>query len=183
MARGLLFVARHPRPAMSARLCLGRADPALAEPPHDAAEAVLARLGLPDWEPLARIVTSPLRRARELGEAVAELTGARLHADDRLTEQDFAAWTGRPWAGLPRAEIAAWAADPLRTAPGGGESLQDVLDRVRRAWTTLASSADATLLVTHEAPVRCLLAVAGALPLADALRADVPFGAVHRLGA
>ena len=59
--------------------------------------------------------------------------------------------------------------------------MRQVLDRVRRAWTTLASSADATVVVTHEAPIRGLLAVAHGTPMREALRADLPFGALVRL--
>lgn len=182
MARGLILAARHPRPALSARICLGRTDVELAEPAEVGAEAMLARLGLPEWEPLARIITSPLRRARNVAQALARLTGARLHTDDRLTDTDFAAWEGRAWTAIPRAELDAWVADPLGCRPGGGESMRQVLDRVRRAWTGLASSADATLVVTHAAPIRCLLHVAGTMPMQEAVRADVPFGAVLRLG-
>lgn len=182
MARGLILAARHPRPALSARICLGRTDVPLAEPAEAAAEALLARLDLPDWEPLARIVASPLRRARDVAQALARLTGARLHTDDRLTDTDFAAWEGRAWTAIPRAELDAWAADPLGYRPGGGESMQQVLDRVRRAWTGLASSADATLVVSHAAPIRCLLHIARGTPTLEAVRADVAFGAVVRLG-
>ncbi len=182
MARGLIWAARHPRPAASSRLCLGRADPAPAEPPEATAEALLDRLGLPPYEPLAHVIASPLRRAGEVAAALARLTGARLRQDDRLTEQDFGAWEGRAWASLPRAELAAWTADPLTVRPGGGESLADVLERVRRAWTTLASSADATVVVTHEAPIRCLLAAARGVPLREAMRMELPFGALVQLG-
>ena len=178
MARGLIYAARHPRPALSARICLGRTDVPPAESAEAGAEALLARLSLPDWEPLARIVSSPLRRAREVAQALARLTGARLHADDRLTDTEFAAWEGRAWTAIPRAELDAWAADPLGYRPGGGESLQQVLDRVRRAWTGLASSADATLVVTHAAPIRCLLHVAQSVPLPGT---DIGFGAVVRV--
>ena len=181
VARGLIWAARHPRPAVSARICLGRTDAALAESADAAAEALLDRLGLPPYERLAHVVASPLQRAGEVAAALARLTGARLRRDDRLTEQDFGAWEGQAWTSLPRAELAAWTADPLRTRPGGGESLSDVLDRVRRAWTTLASSADATVVVTHEAPIRGLLAVAHGTPMREALRADLPFGALVRL--
>ena len=178
VARGLIWAARHPRPVASARICLGRTDAAPAEPPEAAAEALLDRLGLPPYERLAHVVASPLRRAGDVAAALARLTGARLRRDDRLTEQDFGDWEGQAWASLPRAELAAWTADPLGVRPGGGESLADVLDRVRRAWTTLASSADATVVVTHEAPIRCLLAVARGMPMREALRADLPFGAL-----
>ena len=73
----------------------------------------------------------------------------------------------------------AWAADPLRYRPGGGESVNDVLLRVRRAWTGIASSADTTLVVTHAGPIRCLLHVALGVPILDAIQAGIAYGSGH----
>lgn len=179
MARGLIFLARHPRPRVGARICYGRTDVPLAEPPETGADALLLAIG-PD--PIERIVTSPQQRAALVARAVAARTGAPLHTDDRLAEMDFAAWENRPWSGIPRAEVDAWAADPLRYRPGGGESVNDVLLRVRRAWTGIASSADNTLVVTHAGPIRCLLHIAQGLPILEAIQAGIAYGSVTRLG-
>lgn len=178
MARGLIFLARHPRPRVGARICYGRTDVPLAEPPEAGAEALLLALG-PD--PVERIVSSPLQRAALVARAVAARTGAPLHTDDRLAEMDFSDWENRPWSSIPRAEVDAWAADPLRYRPGGGESVNDVLLRVRRAWTGLASSADNTLVLTHAGPIRCLLHIAQGVPILDAIQAGIPYGSVTRL--
>jgi len=115
--------------------------------------------------------------------AVARATRAPLHADDRLQEQDFGAWTGQPWATLPDAETAAFAADPLHYPPGAGESFATMLARLRHAWTRIASSAENTLVVTHAGPIRCLLHIAGATPLDQAIGASVPYGSLHRFEA
>ena len=89
MARGLIFAARHPRPRVGARICYGRTDVPLAEPPDAGAAALLAAIGA---DPVERIVTSPLQRAALVAQAVAARTGAPLHTDDRLAEMDFGAW-------------------------------------------------------------------------------------------
>ena len=94
---------------------------------------------------------------------------------------DFGAWEGRPWASLPRAELDAWAADTLHYRPGGGETVAEMLARLRRAWPGLASSADNTLIVTHAGPIRCLLHLAGGMKLQQALQASIPYGSVTRL--
>ncbi len=177
MARGLILAARHPRPRVGSRVCYGRLDVALAEPAATGAAALIAAAR----DPIERIVTSPLSRAQDVARAVAAQTGALLHTDDRLAEMDFGAWEGQPWATIPRAEIDAWAADPLRYRPGGGEAVADVLRRVRRAWTGIASSADTTLVVTHAGPVRCLLHVALGVPILDAIQASVAYGSVTRI--
>lgn len=179
MARGLIFAARHPRPRVGARVCYGRTDVPLAEPAEAGADALLAALGA---DPVERIITSPLSRAALVARAVAARTGAPLHTDGRLAEMDFGTWENRPWGSIPRAEVDAWAADPLRYRPGGGECVNDVLLRVRRAWTGIASSADNTLVLTHAGPVRCLLHIALGVPVLDAIGASIAYGSVTRLG-
>ena len=176
MPRGLILAARHPRPLGGARLCYGRLDVALAEPAEVGAAALVQAVG----DPIERIIASPSARARLVADAVRARTGAPLHLDDRLMEMDFAAWEGQPWSAIPRAEIDAWAADPLRYRPGGGECVMDMLRRIRRAWTGIASAAETTLVLTHAGPIRCLLHVARGVPLLDAIQASIGFGSVTR---
>ncbi len=180
MPRGLILVARHPRPLVGARICYGRTDVALAEPATRGAAALLAEVG---DEPVERIVSSPLCRALLVAQAAAQVTGAVLRTDDRLVEMDFGAWENQPWATLPRAEIDAWAADPMGYRPGGGESVAQVLLRVRRAWSGIASSEATTLVITHAGPIRCLLHVGRGVPLLRAIEASIAYGAVERFEA
>ena len=179
MARGLILAARHPRPLVGARICYGRLDVALAEPADAGALALLERA----VDPIERIVTSPLGRAQDVARCVAQRTGAPLHTDDRLMEMDFGAWEGVAWSAIPRAEIDAWAADPLQYRPGGGEAVADVLRRVRRAWTGIASAADTTLVLTHAGPIRCLLHVARGVPILEAIQASIAYGGITRFEA
>ncbi len=177
MARGLILAARHPRPRIGARFCYGRTDVELAEPVETGAAALIVAAG----DPIERIVSSPASRALLIAREIARRTGAPLHADDRLLEMDFGNWEGRPWASLPRAELDAWAADPLDYRPGGGETVAEMLARLRRAWPGLASSADTTVLVTHAGPIRCLLHIAAGMPLKQALQASISYGSITRL--
>ncbi len=178
MARGLILVARHPRPRIGARICYGRTDVPLAEPAGQGAASLIAAAG----EPIERIVSSPLSRALLVAQAVAAETGAPLHTDDRLTELDFGDWENMAWSAVPRAEIDAWAADPLRYRPGGGESVEAVLRRVRRAWTGIASSEATTLVVTHAGPIRCLRHIGHGVPILQAIEASIAYGSVERFG-
>ena len=150
----------------------------LAEPAEAGADKLLLALD----EPVDRIVSSPLRRAMEVARAVAQRTGAPLHADDRLTDQDYGTWEGEAWSSLPRTETIAWETDPVHYAPGGGESAAAMLRRLRHVWTRLASSEDTTLVITHAGPIQCLLHIATGLSLTVALARSIPYGAVVRLG-
>lgn len=172
--RGLIFAARHPRPIGGTRECYGRLDVTLAEPAEAGAAALLKVIA----DPVERIVASPSSRTRLVAEAIRARTGAPLHLDDRLMEMDFGVWEGQPWTAISRAEIDAWAADPLHYHPGGGECVMDVVRRVRRAWPGIASAAENTLVLTHAGPIRCLLHLVRGVPLANAIQASVAYGSV-----
>lgn len=176
MPRGVIYAARHPRPLAGTRICYGRLDVPLAEPAAAGAQALLRAVA----EPVERIITSPSSRAQYVASAVQAATGAPLHTDDRLMEMDFGDWEGVAWSAIPRAEIDAWAASPLAYHPGGGECVNDVLRRVRRAWSGIASAAETTLVVTHAGPIRCLLHAVQDVPLLQAIQAGIAYGSVTR---
>jgi probable phosphoglycerate mutase len=124
---------------------------------------------------VAAVVCSPVRRAHETAEAVAEALGLPIELDDDLREIDFGDWEGRKvqevLARHPE-KWAAWRADPSLRAPGG-ESVADVAERVRTAKRRLAERhpGSTVIVVSHLYPVR--------LFVLDALGA--PVDAVHRM--
>lgn len=88
--------------------------------------------------------TSPRERTRAVGRWLRRW-GWRHRVDERLAELDFGSWDGLPWAKVPQADIEAWAADLAHHAPGGGETVQALLDRV---GSVLAERPRA-VLITH----------------------------------
>lgn len=157
-----LYLIRHPRPLIAAGVCYGQLD-IPAENPALAAAALQAQLpaGLPLW-------SSPLRRCRDLAQALAAAAGgtagegAPLRLDPRLAEIDFGAWEGRPWDAIPRDQIDAWAADVGGYAPPGGESPRQLQARVLEFFNTLPDRD--TVVVTHAGVIRSLLAADQGLP-------------------
>lgn len=133
---------RHPRAEGAAGRCIGRTD--LAVDPRRAKRlahrirAFARRQGLPRI-----VVTSPLARSRAVGRWLARW-GWRHRVDAALAEVDFGAWDGQLWAGVPQAQIDAWCADFLHHAPGGGEPVAALLERVRGF-----DPGPARVLVTH----------------------------------
>ena len=98
-----LFLIRHPRPLIESGVCYGQLD-VEAEDPARLADQLAARL--PARIP---IISSPLRRARVLAEALGKRLDAPVHDDPRLREIDFGNWEGQRWEAIDRALLDAWA--------------------------------------------------------------------------
>lgn len=160
----ILHLIRHPRPLIAPGICYGALD-VPAEDPLALATALQAELppGLPLW-------SSPLQRCRGLA---AALHGQPLF-DDRLQEMDFGAWEGRAWDEIPRAEIDAWAADVGGYAPPGGESPQQLQQRVLAFIATLQVAE--AVLVTHAGVIRVLQAAQSGSSLEEALACRPAYG-------
>lgn len=142
---------RHPRPRGVAGRCIGRTDVAvdprkarrLARRIHrealrgvaqgQAAPGLIAQGLISPVQPAPRVVCcSPLRRCRDVARHLRRL-GWRVVVDAALLEASFGHWDGKAWADIPRHEVDAWVADFADHAPGGGESLRQLLARAA-AW-------------------------------------------------
>ena len=79
-----LILLRHTTPDVSAGVCYGRTDLALAE--SFEGEALEALDALPRF---TAIITSPLRRCQKLAAFIGQQEGLEVTIDDRLMEMDF----------------------------------------------------------------------------------------------
>jgi ribonuclease H / adenosylcobalamin/alpha-ribazole phosphatase len=189
---GLLLV-RHGATAHTAEGrfsgCTGE-NPELSATGREQARRLAAELQRQYAEPsdarVAAVVSSPVRRARETAETVADAVGVPVGVDDDLREIDFGDWEGRKvedvLARCPQ-EWAAWRADPTLAAPGG-ESVADVARRVRTARQRLTERhPDSTVVVvSHLYPVRLFVLDALGAPLEAVHRMDHDPTAVSELG-
>lgn len=139
-----LWCWRHPRAEGAAGRCIGRTDLAVdrrrAKRLAHRIRAAARAGGLP-----RAVSVSPLRRCRDVGRWLRRW-GWHVQVDTRLIELDFGRWDGLAWTQIAWAEVAAWEADLLQHAPGGGESLQMLAARVQ-AFATAQQGP--VLLVGH----------------------------------
>ena len=125
-----------------------------------AASLGLAR-ELAAWRP-QRVVTSPLRRAWVLAEALAGHCGLDLHVDPAFVELDRGAWTHRHHrdveAESPGA-IARYKADPEGGNGPGGERESEICARVWGAVDALvaATPGQRVVVVTHGHVIRVVM--------------------------
>ncbi len=155
---------------------LGSANPGLSDEGRDQIRATA------DWlAPLAErvdaVVASPVRRAHESGEILAERLGGKLETDPGFAEMEFGTWDGLTFdevAASERPALEKWLGS-VDERPGGGESLRMVQDRVLGAVDRLLETrAGGTVVVaSHVTPIKLVVAEALQSPLASLFRMEL----------
>jgi broad specificity phosphatase PhoE len=158
----VLILVRHGQTSANRHgLLLGRADPPLCDAGREQAEALARTVPSP-----ARLISSPLRRARETAATIAAASGTAVEVDDRWIEMDYGTLDGCPATALDAEGWRAWRDDPSHV-PAGGESVASVGARVRAACRDLTGAAGTgdVVVVSHVSPIKA--AVAWALGVGD----------------
>ena len=173
-----LTLVRHTAPENVDGLCYGQTDVALDESlfPEQAARAAA---DLPKG--VDKVYTSPLSRCARLAEYLSSGRSLPLCSDARLMEMNFGLWENKRWDELPRAQVDAWMKDLTHRAPPEGETLHQVMQRLKAFLEDLKedSSTRHTVIVTHGGIVKSLLTMAE--QDSSALRRPILHGSVHTI--
>lgn len=146
---------------------LGRGDVPLTELGEQQALAVAAAF---DGKPVSRILSSPLRRARNVAEAVAATTGVPVEVTETLTELDVGETEGLRFADM-RAQfpefIREWAGPHgVDTPLPSGERVRDVAIRLEPLIEELRALEEGeVVLVSHNFALKALLCALLEVPL------------------
>ena len=170
--------------ANRASLGLGRTD----SPPTDLGLRQLrATTEALSSEPIVRVLSSPLSRARVLAEGIAESHDVTVESRDELLELDVGELEGLEWS-LVRQRYADFlrnwrGPDSVRTPMPGGESMMDVLDRACPVFDEVAKdeSEGTAVLVTHNFVVKLLVVHALAMQPDDWRRLDTGLAGITSL--
>lgn len=151
-----------------------------------------AGLSAEGWEQFARqtayrhwsaIVSSPLRRARGPVEQLAARLEIPLKIDADWSELDFGIWDGRKLSELRADAMVAEKLDALYwdedgVGAPGGESWQQLRERVARALATLCQRRDDNriLVATHGGPIRAAISIACDIPFARTWAFRIDYG-------
>lgn len=167
MARAVTLV-RHGETARS-RLSeySGRLDVALTATGRAQAASVARRLA---GSGIDAVLSSPLERARDTAQAIADAARLELVVDERLTEIDYG-----PFEGLDREAALArfgtaferWRADPFGAPLDGMEPLPAALARARAATADALHAHDHPVLVGHQGILRIVLVALGEIAPGD----------------
>ncbi len=137
-----------------------RSDPPLA--PIGVRQAELTRDFLA-IRSLEAIYSSPLQRAKQTAEIIAQPHQLAVHAVADLTECDVGRWEGRSWEDIKATEpelYHAYHENPAETGYAGGENFQHVHERVSRAIREIVRKhpEQTVAIVAHHVVCRVYLA-------------------------
>lgn len=145
----------------------GRLDIPLTDAGREQAQATAQQLAQAGID---AVVTSPLRRARDTAQAIADAAGVPLTVDERLTEVDYGPMEGLDrrgaLAGLGQA-YADYRADPFGAPVAGMEPLSDALARARAATGDALAAHEHPVLVGHQGILRIVLVALGEIAPGD----------------
>ncbi|GLY55141.1 putative phosphoglycerate mutase [Lentzea sp. NBRC 102530] len=155
-----IILLRHGQTRLSVdRRYSGRGDHPLTEIGLEQAEKAAQRLSTVDG--IAGIISSPLQRAAQTAQKLADKIGLDVVTHQGLIETDFG-----DWEGLTFAEAAAkdpevhrrWLGDTAQKPPNG-ESFDEVHARVRKARADIISKygGKTLVLVSHVTPIKTML--------------------------
>lgn len=123
--------------------------------------------GITDLDRFDAAVCAPETRARQTADAL----GLTADAEAALADLNCAAWQGNPLDAVPPDELAVWLTDPTR-APHGGESVVELVDRVR-GWLGTLAERHRLVAVTHPGVIRAAILVALDAPPKSFWRIDI----------
>ena len=102
---------------------------------------------------MERIVASPLRRAVQTAQAVADNTDIEIEIDTRLKEISYGTWDGLSWGEIERKDPVTARRkleDWKNVTPGGGEEFFTFYRRVTGVWRDIVNPvAGVSVVVAH----------------------------------
>jgi broad specificity phosphatase PhoE len=134
-------------------------------------------------ETLAAVYCSGLIRSERSAEIVAEPFGLRPVVVAELRERSFGIWEGMTFTEIRERypeEFEAWAGNPVKYSPPGGESTIEVKERVIRALDSILGDHDGESLaiVAHGGVNRVILCHILGVPLENIFRIEQGYASV-----
>jgi alpha-ribazole phosphatase len=133
---------------------------------------------------LQAVYTSDLNRALKSAEIIGRAHGVRPVIEEGLKEYSFGEWEGMTFSEIEKIypdAFSAWAANPVKFSPVGGESTEDVRKRAVRAFETIITrhQGETIALVTHGGINRIILCELLGMPLENLFRIEQNFAAIN----
>jgi len=142
------------------------------------------------WQRLAKnvdyIITSPLNRCAIPARAWASKAEIDCIIEPRLAEINYGAWEGKTINTIQQEYpgiLERWRTDPTGMRPPGGESPEELRERLSAWWSEASAKFDGShlLLVAHSGSLRMLIALLLDQPIAYTRQIEMPYACLHRV--
>lgn len=177
-----MLLIRHAHTPMAGRFC-GRTDPELSEEGRAQAALLAATLA---GEPIVQVISSPLRRARQTADPIAQTRSLAVEERAALSEIDFGHWEGKSWEEIERLDreyARTWISGYPHVPSPGGELFSEFTERVMREIRAGFDTPDGlTVVVTHAGVLRVILTQLLQCSEQEAWEQTKPYCCVFRYG-
>lgn len=142
--------------------------------------------GLLSNERIDAIFASPLQRTLMTARAIANESGVEVQTEPALKERPFGVWDGLYFDAIERDfpdDYLAWKKNPATYVPEGGESVYDLLARVKNALDNiiLKHHGKTVVVVSHVGPIRVLVSQSLNMPLEHYRQLTIDYGSLTRV--
>lgn len=169
-----IYLIRHTTPHVGKGICYGQTDLELSTTFQREFEQLKAILP----ESFDQVYSSPLIRCTQLAN---QLSDDITHSND-IKELNFGSWEMQPWSSIDQDELNAWMVNFVDYQVPQGESLLELLERVRKFWKdVLELKSDKVAIVTHAGPIRCILGETLGIEPKNYFKLDMSYGGVSRI--
>ncbi|MFA8300705.1 MAG: alpha-ribazole phosphatase family protein [Hyphomicrobiales bacterium] len=172
----MIYLIRHPQPAIEKGICYGQSDLALRSGYQVIIDNIQATISFP---PSFLLWTCPLKRCNEFAKELFPNIRPVLIKKE-LLDMDFGKWEMQKWSGIDTDDLKSWIEDFVHQNPYQGESFLDLYQRVSVFWDAMNKEKD-IVMVTHDNVIRCILCRILSIPLSRAFSLFIPFGNVIRI--
>lgn len=168
-----IFLIRHTSLNIKPGICYGQSEVELSDRFIPEAENIKTHLPLLDDK---IILSSPSLRCIRLAEY---LFTKEIHIDKRILEYHFGEWELKLWDNILRKDFNHWMEHIIDTPCPGGESLNQMFQRVRSFWGEIIEhSAENIIIISHSGVIRCILADILKIPRQNMFSLRIDFASI-----
>lgn len=129
------------------------------------------------------LLSSTAKRVVSTAKLIEESMEMKNIPQEDLNEWSVGSWEGRTYLEVKKEDpkdYQAWSEDPITNAPPGGESIEDLYNRVTKRMEEIIAQNEGKkiALVTHAGVVRAYLVKALGMPVRNFWRLNIPVGSV-----
>ncbi|MEN8122156.1 MAG: alpha-ribazole phosphatase [Bacteroidota bacterium] len=171
-----IVLIRHTKVAIEKGICYGQSDIKLANSFEIEKRALQTKIKPKEFD---IIYSSPLTRCKTLADALFQ--NKDIIYDDRLMELNFGDWEGKHWDDISKTyQAKIFFKDYVQTACPGGESYQDLINRVSSFYDEikLKHSGKHVAIICHGGSIRAFICAIEGISPQQAFSRKIAYGQV-----